>query len=73
MAASIIPERRGEPPLLSGTAMAWQDMLDRIDPFFGDPGELTVLLAAAPTAEAAGWLAAQIDSNRRFISRLGFR
>lgn len=72
MAASIIPELHCEPPLLSEPAMAWQDMLDRIDPFFGDPDELTDLLAAAPTPEAAVWLSAQIDSNRQFNSRLGF-
>lgn len=66
MAASIIPELHCEPPLLSEPAMAWQDMLDRIDPFFSDPGELEGLVSTAPSPEAAAWLSSQIALNRQF-------
>ncbi len=70
MAASIIPELCNEPLHLGETAMSWQDRLDRIDPFFGDPGELESLVSAAPSPEAAAWLTAQVDSNRQFLARV---
>lgn len=71
MAASIIPpELHSEPPHPSETTIAWQDRLDRIDPFFGDLGELQSLVSSAPSPEAAAWLTAQVDSNRQFLARV---
>lgn len=66
MAASIIPELHSAPPLLSEALMAWQDRLDRIDPFFGDLSELQSLVSTAPCPEAAAWLNSQITLNRQF-------
>lgn len=70
MAASIIPELHKEPLHLSDAALAWQDRLDRIDPFFGDLGELKSLVSSAPSPEAAAWLTAQVDSNRQFLAQV---
>lgn len=70
MAVVIIPVFNSEPPLMTDAAVAWQDRLDQLDPFFGDPDKLAELVTSAPSPELAVWLTERIAQTRQFIAQI---
>ncbi len=70
MAVVIIPVFNSEPPPVTANAYSWQDRLDHLDPFFGDPDQLAELVASAPTPELAAWLTERIAQTRQFITQI---
>ena len=48
----------------------WLDKLDVVDPFFGDPKRLEMLVNEAPNEQLKDWLSKQIEENQKFRSLL---
>lgn len=71
MAVCIISGFNSEPPLMTtAAAVAWQDRLDQLDPFFGDPDKLAELVASAPSPELAAWLTERVAQTRQFVAQI---
>ena len=70
MAVCIISGFNSEPPPVNANANSWQDRLDQLDPFYGDPDKLAELVASAPTPELAAWLTERIAQTRQFIAQI---
>lgn len=54
----------------SDAEIAWFNLIDLIDPFFGNEDQLKNLLAIAPNPALHEWLSKQIENNNIYKTRL---